>query len=83
MPSFGTVSYVVVSEDEVALVKTKTGAFKMKISDKVLAVIPRRHPHQRTRPAAVSCSSDAGCSRNTQADPSTVRAPGRRGTARR
>jgi len=41
MPSFGRVGYVAVSEDEVALVKTKTGAFKMKITDEVLARAPR------------------------------------------
>jgi len=41
MPSFGRVGYVAVSEDDVALVKTKTGAFKMKISDEVLARVPR------------------------------------------
>jgi hypothetical protein len=41
LPSFGRVGYVAVTEDEVALVKTKTGAFKMKISDEVLARVPR------------------------------------------
>lgn len=41
MPSFGRVGYVAVSEDEVAVVKTKTGAFKMKITDEVLARAPR------------------------------------------
>jgi len=41
MPSFGRVGYVAVSEDDVALVKTKTGAFKMKITDEVLARVPR------------------------------------------
>jgi hypothetical protein len=41
LPSFGRVGYVAVSENEVALVKTKTGAFKMKISDEVLARVPR------------------------------------------
>lgn len=41
LPSFGRVGYVAVSEDEVALVKTKTGAFKMKIGDEVLARAPR------------------------------------------
>jgi hypothetical protein len=40
-PSFGRVGYVAVSENEVALVKTKTGALKMKISDEVLARVPR------------------------------------------
>jgi hypothetical protein len=42
MPSFGRVGYVAVSEDEIALVKTKTGAFKMRITDEVLARA-RRH----------------------------------------
>jgi hypothetical protein len=41
MPGFGRVGYVAVSENEVALVKTKTGALKMKISDEVLARVPR------------------------------------------
>lgn len=41
LPSFGRVGYVAVSETEIALVKTKTGAFKMKISDEVLARGPR------------------------------------------
>lgn len=41
MPSFGRVGYVAVSENEVALVKTKSGAFKMKITDEVLARVPR------------------------------------------
>jgi hypothetical protein len=41
MPSFGRVGYVAVSEDDVALVKTKTGTFKMKISDEALARVPR------------------------------------------
>ena len=41
MPSFGRVGYVAVSETEVALVKTKTGAFKMKITDEVIARVPR------------------------------------------
>jgi hypothetical protein len=41
MPSFGRVGYVAVSEDEVALVKTKTGALKMKVTDEVLARAPR------------------------------------------
>jgi hypothetical protein len=41
MPSFGRVAYLAASDSEVALVKTKTGAFKMKISDEVLAGAPR------------------------------------------
>jgi hypothetical protein len=41
MPSFGRVGYVAISENEVALVKTKTGALKMKISEEVLARVAR------------------------------------------
>jgi gas vesicle protein len=41
MPSFGRVGYLAVSDSELALVKTKTGAFKMKISDEILARVPR------------------------------------------
>lgn len=41
VPSFGRVGYVAVSENEVALVKTKTGLLKMKVSDEVLARVPR------------------------------------------
>jgi hypothetical protein len=37
VPSFGRVAYVAVTADEVAIVKTKSGLFKMKISDQVLA----------------------------------------------
>jgi hypothetical protein len=41
LPDYGRVGYVALSADEVALVKTKTGALKMKISDEVLARAPR------------------------------------------
>jgi hypothetical protein len=41
VPNFGRVGYVAASETEIALVKTKTGAFKMKVSDEVLARVPR------------------------------------------
>jgi len=41
LPSFGRVGYVAVSEHDVALVKTKSGAFKMKIGNEVLARVPR------------------------------------------
>jgi hypothetical protein len=41
VPQFGRVGYVAVTEDEIALVKTKTGMFRMKISDRVLARAPR------------------------------------------
>ena len=37
MPAFGRVGYVAVSADEIALVKTKSGLIKMKISEEVLA----------------------------------------------
>jgi hypothetical protein len=37
LPNFGRVGYVAASDGEIALVKTKTGAFKMKVSDEVLA----------------------------------------------
>jgi hypothetical protein len=41
LPNFGRVGYVAASGSEIALVKTKTGAFKMKVSDEVLARAPR------------------------------------------
>jgi hypothetical protein len=41
VPPFGRVGYVAASEHEVALVKTKTGAFRMKVTDEVLARAPR------------------------------------------
>jgi hypothetical protein len=41
VPNFGRVGYVAASADDVALVKTKTGAFKMKVTDEVLASVPR------------------------------------------
>jgi len=41
VPNFGRVGYVAVTENEVALVKTKSGLMKMKISDEVLARAPR------------------------------------------
>lgn len=37
VPNFGRVAYVAVTADEVAIVKTKSGLFKMKVSDQVLA----------------------------------------------
>ena len=36
VPDFGRVGYVAVTADEVALIKTKTGMIKMKVSDEVL-----------------------------------------------
>jgi hypothetical protein len=41
MPSFGRVGYLAASESEVAIIKTKTGALKMKITNEVLARAPR------------------------------------------
>jgi hypothetical protein len=41
VPNFGRVAYVAASERELALIKTKTGAFKMKVTDEVLARVPR------------------------------------------
>lgn len=41
VPSFGRVAYLAVTETEVALLGTKTGAFKMKIGSQVLARAPR------------------------------------------
>jgi hypothetical protein len=41
VPEFGRVGYVAATESEIALVKTKTGPFKMKVGDEVLARAPR------------------------------------------
>ncbi len=41
VPNFGRVGYLAVTDGEIALVKTTTGAFKMKIGDEVLARVPR------------------------------------------
>lgn len=40
-PEFGRVGYLAATGDEIALVKTKTGALKMKISSEVLARVAR------------------------------------------
>jgi hypothetical protein len=40
-PSFGRVGYLAATETEVALIKTKSGALKMKVTDEVLARVPR------------------------------------------
>jgi hypothetical protein len=40
-PAFGRVGYIAASETEVALIKTKSGALKMKVTDQVLARAPR------------------------------------------
>ena len=41
VPAFGRVGYVAASETEVALIKTKSGAIKMHVTDQVLARVPR------------------------------------------
>ena len=41
LPKFGRVGYVAATENEVALVKTKSGLIKMKVTDQVLARAPR------------------------------------------
>jgi hypothetical protein len=41
VPDFGRVAYVAASADALALVKTKSGAFKMKVTDEALARVPR------------------------------------------
>jgi len=46
LPSFGRVGYVAASETEVALIKTKSGALKMKVTDQVLARAPREELDQ-------------------------------------
>ena len=41
VPAFGRVGYIAASETEVALIKTKSGALKMKVTGEVLARAPR------------------------------------------
>jgi hypothetical protein len=41
LPAFGRVGYVAASDTEIALIKTKSGALKMKITDQALARVPR------------------------------------------
>ena len=41
VPEFGRVAFVAASDSEIALVKTKSGALKMKVTDEVLARVPR------------------------------------------
>lgn len=41
VPNFGRVAYVAASADEIALVKTKSGMLKMKLTDEALARVPR------------------------------------------
>jgi hypothetical protein len=41
VPDFGRVGYVTCSEADIALLRTKTGALKMKVTEEVLARAPR------------------------------------------
>ncbi len=41
LPDFGRVGYVAVTADEVAVLKTKSGALKMKVTDEVLVRVRR------------------------------------------
>ena len=41
VPNFGRVAYVAASADALAIVKTKSGAFKMKVTGESLATVPR------------------------------------------
>jgi hypothetical protein len=41
IPSFGRVGYLSVAGDEIAIVRTKAGAFRTTITDVVLARVPR------------------------------------------
>jgi hypothetical protein len=41
VPAFGRVGYLAASETDVALIKTKSGALKMKVTDEALARAPR------------------------------------------
>ena len=41
VPAFGRVGYIAATETEVALIKTKSGALKMKVTDEVLVRAPR------------------------------------------
>jgi hypothetical protein len=41
VPEFGRVGFVAVTADEIALIKTKSGLLKMKLTDQVLARRPR------------------------------------------
>ena len=41
VPNFGRVGFVAASEDEIALVRTKSGLLRMKITSEVLARAPR------------------------------------------
>ena len=52
VPNFGRVGYLAASGDSLALVKTKSGAFKMKVTDESLATVPRSE--------IASCELDQG-----------------------
>jgi hypothetical protein len=41
LPSFGRSGYVAASDSVIALIKTKSGALKMKVTDEALASVPR------------------------------------------
>ena len=41
VPDFGRVGYLRCTETEIALLKTKSGALRMKVTDEVLACVPR------------------------------------------
>ena len=41
VPAFGRVAYLAATETEVGLIKTKSGALKMKVTDQALARAPR------------------------------------------
>ena len=41
VPAFGRVGYLAVTEAEIALIKTKAGLMKMKVTDDVVARVPR------------------------------------------
>ena len=56
VPNFGRVGYVAASADSVALVKTKSGAFKMKVTDESLATRPARGDRLVRSSTRASCS---------------------------
>jgi hypothetical protein len=41
LPSFGRVGYLSVTDGEIAIIRTRRGAFSTKITDQVLARVPR------------------------------------------
>jgi hypothetical protein len=41
LPSFGRSAYLAASDSDIALIKTKSGALKMKVTEDVLASVPR------------------------------------------